>query len=240
VMHFRGLRILEASLQKLGSLGLSRATTVLLTGFSHGGTMVLLHADRVRASLRKISQGLVHFGALTADAAHPDYPSLWRIPFPTLGKGWYAPAMRAMAELTDAANATAPECLVRHAMDPSRCLFASEAMDWVQTPVFAVQQVPSTWDLQCNLDGQFSGDILQVGCATHNNSMLPLTKCVQYCDRCNATVVREYMVPLQNQLLHQFKNSKLAFRRSNGGFYHHCYVRAACRDLISLIFDTIR
>lgn len=79
-LHFRGLRIIEASLQKLASLGLQKATRVVLTGFSQSGTMVVLHADRIGARLRQISPALQAYGAIAADPAHPLHESLWVCP----------------------------------------------------------------------------------------------------------------------------------------------------------------
>lgn len=57
-LHFRGLKILAASFEKLGQLGLKHAESVLLTGIGHGGTAVFLHADRIRSILREIAPNI--------------------------------------------------------------------------------------------------------------------------------------------------------------------------------------
>jgi hypothetical protein len=72
-LHFRGLQILEASLQKLGQLGLKKARSVLLTGVVHGGTAVFLHADRIGQMLRTIAPNLQTYKALPADGIHPKH-----------------------------------------------------------------------------------------------------------------------------------------------------------------------
>ena len=229
-LHFRGIRIIEASLKKLAAIGgLNRATSVVLTGFSHGGTMALLHADRIGASLRRMNSadGLQHFGVVPADAAHPLYRSLWGTKFPSLSKGWYAAALQANAALSNATAAVSDGCKAKHpATEQWRCLFANEAMAFVQSPLFLVQQIPAVWDLQCALDGLPSGNILQVGCSTHNESMLTLTKCVQYPDRCDPAVVAKFMVPLQRQQLREFAESAIATKPTTGQFFHHCYLGA--------------
>ena len=55
--------------------------------------------------------------------------------------------------------------------------------------------------------------------ASHNASMLPYTKCVQYPDRCDPEVVRDYMVPLQQLYVDEYSAS-LQHRPHGGGFYH--------------------
>ena len=44
-LHFEGIQILTAAITKLGSLGLSKATSVVLHGISHGGTAAILVID---------------------------------------------------------------------------------------------------------------------------------------------------------------------------------------------------
>ena len=78
-LYFRGLKILEASLHKLGDLGLKGATSVLLTGVVHGGTAVFIHADRVGAMLKDIAPGLKVYKALPADGIRE-----WRPPLPLI------------------------------------------------------------------------------------------------------------------------------------------------------------
>ena len=77
-LHYRGLQILKASLQKLGQLGLKDATAVLLTGVVHGGTAVFLHADRIGAWLKEIAPNLKVYKALPADGIHPKH---WNVGF---------------------------------------------------------------------------------------------------------------------------------------------------------------
>lgn len=75
-LHFAGIKILEAAINKLGTLGLAKAESVVLHGISHGGTAVILHADRVAALLKKVAPGLKVFKALPVDGIHPKYGSM--------------------------------------------------------------------------------------------------------------------------------------------------------------------
>ena len=96
-LHFRGLRILRASLQKLGQLGLKDAESVLLTGVVHGGTAVFMHADRIGAMLKEIAPSLKVYKALPVDGIHPQH---WNVGF------W--PQYNASHTWCDPANHTAP------------------------------------------------------------------------------------------------------------------------------------
>ena len=145
--------------------------------------------------------------------------------FPTMANGWFVEALRNNSQLAHGADATAAGCRAQYsAMEQWRCLLFNESLGFVKTPLFVVQQIPATWTLQCELDGVPSGNILQIACNNHNASMAPLTKCVEYPDRCDPAVVRDYMVPLQQQLLREFAHSPIASLRTTGQFYHHCYL----------------
>ena len=99
-LHFDGRRILVASLQKLATLGLRDATSVLLTGFSQSGTAVILSADTVGTLLRSIAPKLQRYKALPVDGHHPGFRSLWGEAFgPRLAAGWYGTALNALARL---------------------------------------------------------------------------------------------------------------------------------------------
>ena len=223
MLYFKGQRILAASLKLLATLGLRDATSVLLTGFSQSGTSVILNADTVGTLLSSLAPKLRRYKALPVDGHHPGYRSLWGEAYPDggLGEGWYGSALAQLAALSNAAAATPVGCQAEHKADPSSCLWANESLPHVKTPLFAVQQAPGVWDMQCMLDGQPVANVLQLGCASHNTSMLPFTKCVQYPDRCDPKVVREYMVPLQKLYVEEYRAS-LRGRPHSGGFYHSC------------------
>ena len=61
VMHFRGPQIMTASIKKLASLGLSKATKVLLTGTAGAGQQVFLQADLFHAAVKAVAPGLTVF-----------------------------------------------------------------------------------------------------------------------------------------------------------------------------------
>ena len=62
-----GQKILAAAITKLASLGLDKAEEVVLHGISHGGTAVILNADKVGALLAKAAPGLKTYKAVPVD-----------------------------------------------------------------------------------------------------------------------------------------------------------------------------
>ena len=62
-----GQKVLAAAITKLASLGLDKAEEVVLHGISHGGTAVILNADKVGALLAKAAPGLKTYKAVPVD-----------------------------------------------------------------------------------------------------------------------------------------------------------------------------
>ena len=62
-----GQKILAAAITKLASLGLDKAEEVVLHGISHGGTAVILNADKVGALLAKAAPGMKTYKAVPVD-----------------------------------------------------------------------------------------------------------------------------------------------------------------------------
>lgn len=50
-LHFRGLQIRKAVLEALMTIGMKRASDVILTGCSAGGVATFIHADYVQSIL---------------------------------------------------------------------------------------------------------------------------------------------------------------------------------------------
>ena len=142
-MHFRGRAILTASLKKLGTLGLSSAKSVVLTGETHAGTAALLSADFIGGLLKAIAPGLSKFKVLPADGAHPRFSSMFNMTMPGMTQLWFDPALANMAALANVTGALSPECLATHPGNESyQCMYFSEAAPHVKTPLFAVQSMP--------------------------------------------------------------------------------------------------
>ena len=73
---------------------------------------------------------------------------------------WYVGALQSIVNVSKIS--VNPKCQAKNPSAPHLCLFAAEALPFVQTPLFAVNQMVSVWDAQCLAEGQPSGNILQV------------------------------------------------------------------------------
>ena len=211
VMTFAGPQILAASLKKLGALGLSKATSVLLTGTAGGGVQVFLQADAVAAALKTIAPNLKVFKALAVDGLRPrlrqtmfctasvmgtnccakaDFlkPACYNGSTSHIIPSWMDTAYQSVLNVSKALPNIAKGCAAKHQGKEWLCLYgellllllllvallllvllltpfptpANETLPFVKTPVFAVNQLLSTWDAQCMEEGQNSGNILQV------------------------------------------------------------------------------
>lgn len=65
-MHFRGRRNLDAAINKLGVLGLSKGTSVLVLGAFFGGTAAILNADFLEEKVMAVAPGVTKFKVLAA------------------------------------------------------------------------------------------------------------------------------------------------------------------------------
>eukprot|EP01051_Picozoa_sp_SAG22_P006303 SAG22_NODE_406_length_10984_cov_28.344970_15_plen_281_part_00 len=222
-LHFAGIKILEAAITKLGTLGLAKAERVILHGIAHGGTAAILHADRVAALVKKVAPGLAAFKALPVDGIHPKFGSMI---FAGSHDTWYTGALTALAKIANIKPAVAPGCASAHAADVGQCLYANETLPFVETPVFAVQQMPGVWDYQCMYEGIPNGNILQIGCSCRTRSCGGLSKyhCVQYPDLCDGGTVESFTIPLQQAYLQNF--ATVGVKPGNGGFFFSCYLGA--------------
>jgi hypothetical protein len=75
-VHHNGRQILAASLKRLASLGLNKATNVILQGVSFGGTAAILNADFIASQLKTLAPALQRFRVVSADGVHPQYHPL--------------------------------------------------------------------------------------------------------------------------------------------------------------------
>ena len=227
-LHFAGIKILTAAITKLGTLGLSRATSIALHGITHGGTAVVLHADRIAAMLSKVAPGLKKIKAIPVDGIHPKFGSM------VFGGSdtWYSGALSSMTKLSGAGANVAAGCAAAN-KDPGMCLYANETLPFVKTPVFAVQEMPAVWDYQCMYEGIPNGNILQVQCSdegNHHRGDMQHYRCVQYPDECAAGTIASFTIPLQQAYL--ANAVELQKKPGNGGFFHSCYL-GACKSLVT-------
>lgn len=142
-LYYRGHRNLLAVVADLRARhGLGKATQVLLTGASAGGLAALLHADEVRALLPGT---LRRYKAAAMSGVFLAHANL-------RGEPVYAAQMARVFAMQNASAGVAPRCLAAHTpSDAHACLFAAEALGYVESPVFVMNSVYDKWCLRCIL-----------------------------------------------------------------------------------------
>ena len=203
--YFRGVKVLAAAVKLLSTMGLSKASHLLLSGVDHGGTSAILNADTVAAMLPKT----VSVKVLGVDALHPQFEYMWDIPpqKPNSWKSWYPTTLMYL------------ESVAGLTVD-AKHLWLNESLGGVKTPLMLVQATPGVNDLQCLLDGWgvVNGG---VQCSPHKSAFRAQYTCTQYPDLCAPFVVENYTVPLQ--LAYKAQNTMKA-TPTNGAFFHSCYL----------------
>merc|ERR1712232_670063 len=107
-----------------------------------------------------------------------------------------------------------------------KCLWVNETPPYIQSSVFAVQQMASVWDSQCLLEGQPTNNVLQVDCSLNNHFERGYRTCNQYPEYCDSSFVQKVTAPYQQQYVDDYARSGIHKKASNGGFFNSCYLGA--------------
>lgn len=131
LLHFKGHRILRAGINKMLSLGMKDALSVVVNGGSAGGLAVYLHANVYAAAL-----------PLADVVALPDGGFFRPLPENTANMKWVYANMNVTEALDE-------RCLVAHPGSEWRCILAESAAPFIRVPVFALQSrydsVQTSW-----------------------------------------------------------------------------------------------
>ncbi|XP_024627184.1 pectin acetylesterase 5 [Medicago truncatula] len=133
-LFFRGQIIWEAIMNELLSIGMSKAKQALLSGCSAGGLATLIHCDNFRQLLPK--EATVK---CLADAGF--FLDEKDIAGNSTMKSFY----HDVVQLQGVAKSLHKECLAK--MEPSKCLFPSEILKNIKTPVFLVHPAYDFWQI---------------------------------------------------------------------------------------------
>eukprot|EP01052_Picozoa_sp_SAG31_P011978 SAG31_NODE_690_length_12796_cov_4.634559_10_plen_1106_part_00 len=229
-MHFDGLQVLESSIAKLGLLGLRNARRVLLTGVAHAGTMVYLHADRVYAQITALNPRLQTFKALPVDGFHPKLGTVMYAGNDLSGPrpdSWLTTALQSLGTMVkvDQSDAVLPGCKAANPGAEWKCLYVNETLPYINASLFAVNQMLSVWDSQCQIEGiPAPNSILQVHCSLKGPGWATARQCNQYPEFCTSDYVGNITAPYQQQYVEDYARSRTHTRVGNGGFFHSCYL----------------
>eukprot|EP00440_Ansanella_granifera_P059422 gb/GFBE01064408.1/.p1 GENE.gb/GFBE01064408.1/~~gb/GFBE01064408.1/.p1 ORF type:complete len:421 (+),score=68.56 gb/GFBE01064408.1/:1-1263(+) len=140
-LHFQGSYILEAVMETLKErFDLGSASDVVVAGYSAGGLATILQVDNWRRSLPRS----VFVAALVDSGFFLD----WSGSKPEGATSAYGAAMRSNYHTF---NASVPaECVARRlttGRNAEACYFAEHAAPFVETPLFALQSIVDSWQL---------------------------------------------------------------------------------------------
>jgi hypothetical protein len=198
-LHFRGQSILRQSIAKLASLGMSKATRILVTGFVWSGTGLMFHADMIGELLTTASPSLKAYKVLPVDSVHPKFMTMMC-------------TTDVMQNTCNSSSAVPPDCdEVAHqgpkcaripnydgkhyigtwvdtaqaelwnitssttptapskACQGAQCMWFNNSAPTVKADMFIVQGMPGVWDTHCAYEA--SG----VGCVWRRHCLYPLS-----------------------------------------------------------------
>ena len=239
-LHFDGMSVLENSIKKLGALGLSKAKQVLFTGVAWGGTAVFLNADRVEGLIRQLNPGLQKFKALPVDGLHPKQTSVIYAgndltgPTPDTWLTGALAEMATMAKIDGSSVAVSAGCKKANPGAAWRCLYVNESLPYIKASLFAVNQMLSVWDSQCQIEGIPVPSILQVACSLKGPGWATARQCNQYPEYCDSAYIGNVTAPKQQQYIDDYARSGAQAKPGNGGFFHSC-----CESLSLLLFSAV-
>ena len=151
-LHFRGRRILRATIERLRSFGLGATpgTEVLLTGCSAGGLGVYLNADFIRGLLPPT---VSKFKAMAGSGFMLDHPN-------ADGVDVIGQQMAAVYHMQRLESASSPACLSEQvsAQERWRCILAEQAARFIESDLFILDSSIDEWQLLCTLTAQPAGN----------------------------------------------------------------------------------
>lgn len=142
-LHFKGSYILDAIIDTLKTdYGLVDASDLVVSGGSAGGLATYLHTDRWKDSL----PDSVFVAALPDAGFFLD----WDSTHPATTARTYASVMRKNFKDFNAIGSVNQACVTAYESaggDPAACFFAEHVVNFIKTPLFALQSVTDAWQV---------------------------------------------------------------------------------------------
>ena len=222
-LHFRGRRILDATLSALQrpeyGLGASVDTHVLLTGCSAGGLAVFLHADRVREALPQAT--------VTKFKAAPG-SGFFLHTLSVEGDDIYGWEMRQVYHMQNLSASLSVACQAAQPRGEAwRCAMAPYAAAFVRTPLFVLDSAIDKWQMMCIHAPHAIAQDVEVGYMSECGAAPSAGACAHTwgsslgeCTPSELTSVREYALTFGAQLAH---TGILAGGAGHGAFITSCF-----------------
>ncbi|XP_060211194.1 pectin acetylesterase 8-like [Lycium barbarum] len=137
-LYFRGARIFKAIMEDLWSKGMKNAENAILTGSSAGGLATILNCDKFKSLLPNVARV-----KCVADAG-------FFLDGKTIaGTSYIEETYRSIVNLHGSAKNLPSACT--SVMEPSLCFFPQNVVPYVQTPLFIINSIYDSWQINNTL-----------------------------------------------------------------------------------------
>ncbi|KAH0643887.1 hypothetical protein KY289_034861 [Solanum tuberosum] len=137
-LYFRGARIFKAIMEDLWRKGMKSAENAILSGTSAGGLATILNCDKFKCLLPESAKV-----KCVADAA-------FFINSKTIyGTSYIQEMYRKIVNLHGSAKNLPSACT--YVMEPSLCLFSQNVIPYIQTPLFIINSIYDSWQINNTL-----------------------------------------------------------------------------------------
>lgn len=154
-VYSRGFRILKAAFQYLARQGLHTAQEVVISGNSAGGKSTYLHADWWSEHIRSIAPTARVYG-LPDDGMFLDFDRDYSYvsfdksnPYGNV-KGRYTQQIQWVYHMMNTTAAIDQSCIDHYQRlgTPWKCMFGQYALPYIETPMFILQTIYDSWQMQ--------------------------------------------------------------------------------------------
>ncbi|CAK0806565.1 unnamed protein product [Prorocentrum cordatum] len=224
-LYFRGKRIIDATLQTLLTLGLSRAENVLLSGCSAGGLATYLHTDYVYDWLRSANVPMKKFRSAPISGFFLLHNTVEK-------KQVYPEEMKYIFSLANSTHGLNDACISEQVdEDRWKCNFAEMAYQYTQAPIFPLNSALDSWQTQCIYTAELVPGFPKQNVKSNGNcSAAPgWGACATNPETCSAdemATMNQYIIDFQTTISSKGTYNKVG----NGAFIHSCHTHCEALD----------
>ena len=92
---------------------------------------------------------------------------------------WLTEALQNLGTMAKVEGALSPKCVAANPGAAWKCLYVNESLPYITSSLFAVNQMLSVWDSQCQIEGLVTPSILQVACSLKGPGWATVRQCNQ-------------------------------------------------------------
>ena len=247
--HYRGQRMLNASLKQIAKDLLKPSSKVVVAGTDGGANVLYIQADRIGSVLHDAAGLDLSTGYAVVpvegfwihwDGYYQGYSLQQSIVGRQDAYGDGAPPIHEVAggntwEFMTMAGAVHPACVdafgVTNTSNHWRCLLAEHAGKYINSRIFPLEQLWGVFGSYCLVNAEFVNGInngARLGMALHcdkrGTARKSMHACVEYGWYCSTTQLNALVIPYQRAVRDRFSDIPFLNKPGNGAFMHSCHV----------------